>query len=94
MTEPRPETDDYDLLTFGEVAARISEELAEVTGELERVRTDSPQDTDTIRRLEERIALLQDSANRYRQEEQMSDAFHRRFGPVPKPPSDAGPEWR
>ncbi|MGE2834827.1 hypothetical protein [Mycobacterium sp. SMC-4] len=94
MTEPRPETDDYDLLTFGEVAARLSEELAEATRELERVRRGTPENPDEIRRLEDRITLLQDSANRYRQEQQTNESFTRRFGPLSGPSSGPGPEWR
>jgi hypothetical protein len=58
MTEPRPDTDDYDLLTFGEVAARLSEELAEATVQLERARGATPEDPEEIRRIENRISLL------------------------------------
>jgi hypothetical protein len=35
----RPETDDYDLLTYGEVAARMSELLASESGALAALQT-------------------------------------------------------
>lgn len=94
MTEPRPETDDYDLLTFGEVAARLAEESAAAARELEQVRADTPENTDEIRRLEDRITMLRASADRYRQEQQTNESFTRRFGPLPDPSSGTTPEWR
>lgn len=94
MTEQRPETDDYDLLTFGEVAARISEELAGAVEQLERVRGETPADTDRIRRIEDRISALRRSADRYRQEQQTNASFTRRFGPLSDPPSGQRPRWR
>ena len=93
MTEPRPDSDDYDLLTFGEVAARLSEELAEATEQLQRVRGRTPADPEEIRRIEDRIALLRESADRYRQEQQSNTAFTRRFGSMTSPPSGQRPEW-
>ncbi|MGE2728306.1 hypothetical protein ACQI4F_02430 [Mycolicibacterium vaccae] len=94
MTEPRPETDDYDLLTFGEVAARLSEELAQATEQLAALRGQTPENSDGIRSLEERITLLRAAADRYRQEQNTSEAFTRRFGPLSNPPSGSSPEWR
>lgn len=94
MTEPRPETDDYDLLTFGEVAARLAEELAEATGQLARVRARTPSDTDEIARIEGRIALLRESGDRYRREQQTNESFTRRFGSLAGPPSEQRPRWR
>ena len=76
----RPETDDYDLLTFGEVAARLSEEVASTTAELEQARSKSPPDPDRVRRLEERIELLRRSGERYRRDQEAGEAFKRRFG--------------
>ena len=78
----RPDTDDYDLLTFGEVAARLGEELAAETAELERVRDEDPPDAARIRRIEERIELLRVSQGRYRRDEQAKEVFARRFGPA------------
>lgn len=90
---PRPESDDYDLLTFGEVAARLSEELSSEAAELERLRREAHSDPNLLRRLEERIALLKTAANRYRQEQQTNDAFSRRFGSLPETGGDR-PVWR
>jgi hypothetical protein len=94
MTEPRPDTDDYDLLTFGEVAARLAEELTEAPEQLERVRARTPSDTDEIARIESRIALLRESGDRYRHEQQTNESFARRFGSLASPPSGQRPEWR
>jgi hypothetical protein len=94
MTEPRPDTDDYDLLTFGEVAARLSEELAEATQHLEQVRAETPPRPEEIHRIENRIALLRESADRYRKEQQTNESFTRRFGSLSDPPSGPRPQWR
>ena len=94
MTEPRPETDDYDLLTFGEVAARLSEELAEATAELDSLRNEARPDAERVRRVEQRIALLKSSGDRYRQEERTNASFNRRFGSLSGPPSGQRPQWR
>jgi hypothetical protein len=94
MTESRPETDDYDLLTFGEVAARLSEELADATRELERVRDDTPDNAEQISRIENRIALLRESGERYRKEQQTNESFTRRFGSLSSPPPSERPQWR
>ncbi|BBY80333.1 hypothetical protein H7I53_21235 [Mycolicibacterium pulveris] len=94
MTEPRPDTADYDLLTFGEVAARLSEELAAATAELDGLRQQASPDTDRIRRLEQRIELLKSSGDRYRQEQRTNESFNRRFGSLVDPPSDRRPQWR
>ncbi|MGE2692816.1 hypothetical protein [Mycolicibacterium pulveris] len=93
-TVPRPETDDYDLLTFGEVAARLSEELAEATAELDGLRSEAVPDAERIQRCEQRIALLQQSVQRYRQTQQDNSAFARWFGALSGPPSDRRPRWR
>lgn len=90
----RPDTDDYDLLTFGEVAARIAEELAELTAELDRTRAEPSADPERVRALEERIALLRSSGDRYRREEHTEEFFKRRFGSVDIPSADQRPQWR
>ncbi|MGV0836894.1 hypothetical protein [Mycolicibacterium thermoresistibile] len=87
----RPDTDDYDLLTFGEVAARLSEELTETKAELAAARSQEPPDPERIRRIEQRIALLTESGNRYRQEQRTNELFTRRFGQIP--PGE-GPSWQ
>lgn len=94
MTEQRPETEDYDLLTFGEVAARLSEEVAEASKELDRLRAEAAPDQERIRQVEERIALLKSSGDRYRQEQATNDSFKRRFGSVSDPTSSQRPQWR
>jgi hypothetical protein len=91
---PREDTDDYDLLTFSEVAARLTEELAEATAELDGMRADAAPDTERIRRSEQRVALLQDSIQRYRQAQQRNGSFARWFGTHSDPPSDRRPKWR
>lgn len=89
----RPESDDYDLLTFGEVAARLSEELSAETAELQRLRGEAHSDLDRIRRIEERIARLKIGADHYRQEQRTNDAFTRRFGSLRETSADR-PQWR
>ncbi|OBH44200.1 hypothetical protein [Mycobacterium mantenii] len=89
----RPESDDYDLLTFGEVAARLSEELSAETAELDRLRRETRSDPNLLRRHEERIALLKTVANRYREEQQTNDNFSRRFGSLRGAGGDR-PQWR
>lgn len=85
MTNPpesaqRPDTDDYDLLTYGEVAARLTEELAWQQSELQRMRTEARPDTSRIGSIEERIATLQAGVDRYRREEHTNEFFKRKFG--------------
>lgn len=94
MTEPRPDTGDYDLLTFGEVAARLSEVLAAATAELDGLRKQSNPDAERIRRLEQRIELLKTSSDRYRQEQRTNESFRRRFGSPAGPTSSPPPQWR
>jgi hypothetical protein len=93
-TEHRPETDDYDLLTFGEVAARLSEELTEAGAELERLRSEAHPDSERIERIEQRIALLKSSGDRYRREQSTNEAFTRRFGSLSGPAPSQRPQWR
>ena len=93
----RPDTDDYDLLTFGEVAARLAEELAAQTAELEALRRQRASDPEQIHRLEQRIDRLKEGAARYRQEQHTSSVFARRFGAVLSAPPESQsdrPPWR
>ncbi|MGB8403244.1 MAG: hypothetical protein WCE30_04095 [Mycobacterium sp.] len=89
----RPETDDYDLLTFGEVAARLSEELDAESKALQRIRGQAAVEPDTIRRLEERIELLKSSGERYRHEATTNESFAKRFGSALDQPSGPRPTW-
>lgn len=90
----RPDTDDYDLLTFGEVAARLSEELAQRTAELDQARSEPDPDPGRIQHLEERISLLRTSRDRYRQEQQTNESFMRRFGPISGSQAGPRPRWQ
>jgi hypothetical protein len=88
----RPDTDDYDLLTFGEVTARLAEELKDCTAELRGLRSADPPDADRIRHLEERIDLLRRSGERYRRDQEAGEAFTRRFGSAISASPDQ-PRW-
>lgn len=79
----RAEGDDHDVLTFGEADARLAELLAAERAELARLRRETHPDPAHVRRLEERIALLESSAARYRSLGQTNDVFARRFGAKP-----------
>jgi hypothetical protein len=79
-TVERPESDDYDLLTFGEVSARLSELLRTERATLERVRGQSAPDQIEVQRLENRIELLSKSARRYEQQQRTNEVFANRFG--------------
>lgn len=86
----RPDTDDYDLLTFGEVAARLDEEVRE----LERARAEAGGDQHRIEQLDERIALLKASGEEYRREQNTKDVFTRRFGAAIATPPQQRPRWQ
>lgn len=86
----RPDTDDYDLLTFGEVAARLDEEVKD----LERARDQAAGDQRRVEQLDARIALLKSSGDQYQQEQRSKDAFIRRFGAALSTPSDQRPHWQ
>ncbi|OMC13096.1 hypothetical protein A5735_12940 [Mycolicibacter heraklionensis] len=90
--EQRPETDDYDLLTFGEVAARLSEVLAAETAELEWLRREAHPDQDRIRGVQQRIERLRASQQRYSEEQRSNSAFTRRYGSPTKSSADS-PQW-
>ena len=85
----RPETDDYDLLTYGEVAARLAELLREEREALAGLRREPRPDPAEVSRLEERIRLLAASEARYRQLRNTKEAFMRRFSAEPIVPPTA-----
>lgn len=91
--EPRPETDDYDLLTFGEVAARLAEVLAAETAELELLCRETNPDQARIRGVEQRIERLRTSQQRYSEEQRTNNAFTRRYAALPAAQTDR-PPWR
>ena len=75
--------DDYDLLTYREVAARLSEEIV---AESERI-TDLEASGGDMKALEEskqRLALLRASKQRYEQHAKTADVFMQRFGLRPR----------
>lgn len=84
----RPDSDDYDLLTFGEVAARLSEVLSSERRALEREESQSAPDGDEIRRLQRRIELLTDSVRRYERHQSTNEVFMNRFGFIDRADSD------
>ena len=80
----RPEADDYDLLTYGEVAARMSEVLAGESKALAELRAAPSPDPHAIALLEARIAELTESKQRYEQQEATAATFIERFGLTPR----------
>ncbi len=91
MTE-RPDTDDYDLLTFGEVAARLSERVAEEQELLAQARRDD--DAARIEACEQRIEVLRASVERYGREQRTGEVFRRRFDAIPAQPPADRPTWQ
>jgi hypothetical protein len=91
----RAEGDDYDLLTFSEVAARLVELVAAEKDELARLRRATRPDLARVRQLEERIALLTSVEARYRDQAETKDVFTRRFGSKPFAvlPDAQAPRW-
>jgi len=79
----RPETDDYDLLTYGEVAARLTEVLAGEAVALQMLRASGEADPATIDAVQARIDQLIASRARYEQQAETKAAFLRRFGLPP-----------
>ena len=82
----RPEADDYDLLTYGEVAARMSEVLAGESKALTDLRAAPDPDPHAIALLEARIAELTESKQRYEQQKATAATFIERFGLTPRSP--------
>ena len=78
----RPDTEDYDLLTYGEAAARLAELLAAERDRLAALRNEPHPDPRRVEQIEQRIALLESSNERYRQQARSSDTFTRRFGSI------------
>lgn len=78
-TAGRPETDDYDLLTYGEVAARLTELLTEDRAALAVLMREPQPDPTAVSQLKERISLLAASEARYRELQSTKKAFMRRF---------------
>lgn len=79
--EDSPE--DYDLLTYGEVAARLSELLASESRRLAEL-TKSGADPAALRAVEQRIAMLETGKLRYEHQAETAEVFLRRFGLTPR----------
>jgi hypothetical protein len=81
----RPDSDDYDLLTYGEVAARMSELLASETSALVALQAAPEPDAQAIEVLQARIAQLTESKLRYEHQAETATTFMKRFGLAPRP---------
>ena len=91
MTDKHPEVvarsqdeDDYDLLTYNEVAVRLSEVLAEEHERLEQLRSATPQNTAAIAAQAARIAELAAGRERYEKQRITAETFMKRFGLTPR----------
>jgi hypothetical protein len=81
----RPEDDDYDLLTYGEVAARLAEVLAEERERLADLHAQPAPDSTAIAAQQARIAELEAGRARYAQQAATAEVFMKRFGLAPRP---------
>jgi hypothetical protein len=80
----RPADDDYDLLTYGEAAARIGELLRDERKRLSELKATHTPDATVIAALELRIAQLAESDRRYRRHASAADKFEAAFGAIPR----------
>jgi hypothetical protein len=87
----RPESDDYDLLTYGEASARLTELLATERDNLATLSRQSHPDPTRVSQLKQRIALLESSRARYRQQSLSGEDFVQRFGFTPRGDSGKDP---
>jgi hypothetical protein len=85
----RDEDEDYDLLTYSEVVARISEVLAEEHRRLRQLREADPPDERAIAGQQARIDTLLAGRTRYEHQHETAEVFMRRFGLAPRKPSAA-----
>lgn len=79
----RPEDDDHDLLTYGEVGARLSEEIQAEQDELagwESRLAAGEQVLPELERCAARLASLRDALSRNRRQPITDDNFERFFG--------------
>jgi hypothetical protein len=88
MEEPsiveRAADDDYDLLTYGEVAARLSELLAEERQRLADLHADAGSSPTAIAAQQARIAELEAGRERYAHQAATAEMFVKRFGLTPR----------
>jgi len=82
----RAEDDDYDLLTYGEVVARISEVLAEEQRLQRQLRAATPPDERAIAVEQTHIDTLLAGRERYERQHETAGVFMKRFGLAPRAP--------
>ena len=75
----REDEDDYDLLTFGEVAARLSAEIRALAGEVSSLEA-AGDDPARLARARARLAQLRDAAARNSRQPISDENFTRFFG--------------
>jgi hypothetical protein len=76
----RPEDDDHDLLTFGEAGARLEIEIRTVRARLRELQDEQPCDDAAIKAAADRLAALQESAERNRAQPINDENFESFFG--------------
>lgn len=83
-TVERPDDDDYDLLTYGEVAARLAEVLSEERRRLADLQAQPAPDAKAITAQQSRIAELVAGRERYAHQAETAEMFIKRFGLTPR----------
>jgi hypothetical protein len=76
----RPEDDDHDLLTFGEAGARLEIEIRTLRARLQDLQGAQPRDDAAVTAATERLAALQESAERNRAQPINDENFESFFG--------------
>jgi hypothetical protein len=80
----RPDDDDYDLLTYGEASARLTEVLRSERARLNELEADPTPDQTAIVVVQARIAQLEEGQGRYRAHAESADRFEAVFGVIPR----------
>lgn len=80
----RTDDEDYHLLTYGEVAARLSEVLTEERQRLADLQAATPPDAPSIAAQQARIAQLLAGRERYEHQAATAEMFVKRFGLTPR----------
>lgn len=79
----REDEDDYDLLTYGEVGARVTQGIADSKARVAELEQSHPSVAGVAERLEvarRRLALLRDAADRNRRQPITQENFEKFFG--------------
>jgi hypothetical protein len=82
-TIERPEADDYDLLTYGEAAARLSEVIVEERSTLESLEQKSGDNAPDIAKSQQRLSLLIERQERLARTRANGEELRRVFSPAP-----------